>query len=123
LRPERQRKRLREELDRGVAEANAMIPGSLFTAAKAGNITAIIFRLKTRAHWREQTAEGAIANPDAGSNSEVVPVLRDNNRDLALTRVLQDAQQKYLAGRPHRQQLSISGIAGTNPWLLTPLNS
>jgi hypothetical protein len=52
----------------------------------------------------------------------VVPVLRDNNRDLALTRVLRDAQQKYLAGRPHRQQLSISGIAGTT-WLLTPLNS
>ena len=51
--------------------------------AKAGNITAIIFRLKTRAHWRERTAEGAIANPDGGSNSEVVLVLRDNNRDLA----------------------------------------
>jgi hypothetical protein len=51
------------------------------------------------------------------------PGLRDNNRDLALTRVLQNAQQKYLAGRPHRQQLSISGIAGTNPWLLTPFNS
>jgi hypothetical protein len=72
LRPKRLRNRLREELDRGVAEANAMISGSLFTAAKAGNITAIIFRLKTRAHWREQTAEGAIANPDTGSNSEVV---------------------------------------------------
>ena len=83
MRPERQRKRLREELDRGVAEANAMISCSLLTAAKAGNITAIIFRLKTRAHWRERTAEGAIANPDGGSNSEVVLILRDTNRDLA----------------------------------------
>jgi hypothetical protein len=79
-----------------VAEANTMIPGSLFAAAKAGNITAIIFRLKTRAHWRERTAEGAIANPDTGSNSEFVPLLRDHNRDLSLTPVLQDVQQKYL---------------------------
>ena len=38
----------------------------------------------------------AIANADAGSNSEVVLVLRDHNRDLALTPVLQDVQQKYL---------------------------
>ena len=53
----------------------------------------------------------------------MVLVLLDNNRDLALTGVLQDAQQKSLAGRPHRQPLSISGIAGTNPLALTPLNS
>ena len=38
------RKRFRDELDRGVAEANATISGFLFAAAKAGNITAMILR-------------------------------------------------------------------------------
>jgi hypothetical protein len=41
--PKTLRKRLRDELDRGVAEANATIAGYLFAAAKAGNIAAIIF--------------------------------------------------------------------------------
>jgi hypothetical protein len=41
-----------------VAEANATISGHLFAAAKTGNITAIIFWLKTRAHWSERTAPG-----------------------------------------------------------------
>src|SRR3981189_1503274 len=52
--PKTLRKRLRDELDRGVAEANATISGYLFAAAKAGNIAAIIFWLKTRANWRER---------------------------------------------------------------------
>ena len=54
--PKTLRKRFRDELDRGVAEANATISGFLFAAAKAGNITAMIFWLKTRAHWRERSA-------------------------------------------------------------------
>ena len=51
--PKTLRKRFRDELDRGVAEANATVCGYLFAAAKAGNIPAIIFWLKTRAQWRE----------------------------------------------------------------------
>src|SRR2546430_14401674 len=46
------RKRFRDDLDRGVAEANATMCGFLFAAAKAGSIPAIIFWLKTRAHLR-----------------------------------------------------------------------
>src|SRR5215831_19582455 len=46
--PKTLRKRCRDELDRGVAEANAQICGYLFAAAKAGNIAAIIFSIKTR---------------------------------------------------------------------------
>jgi hypothetical protein len=53
--PKTLRKRLRNELDRGVAEANATISGHLFAAAKAGNVIAQMFWLKTRAHWREKT--------------------------------------------------------------------
>src|SRR5258708_31579 len=52
--PKTLRKRLRDELDRGVAEASAKVAGYLFAAVKAGNIAAIIFWLKTRAHWRER---------------------------------------------------------------------
>jgi hypothetical protein len=101
--PKTLRKRFRDELDRGVAEANAMISGSLFAAAKAGNIAAIIFWLKTRARWRERpAADGPTANADAASSSEVVLVLPDNSRDPELTQVLQNAQQKYFAGQ--RQQ-------------------
>src|SRR5438309_10686013 len=78
--PKTLRKRCRDDLDRGVAEANAMVSGYLFAAAKAGNVTAQIFWLKTRAHWREKTAlEDPIAGGDSVSKSEVV-VLRDNMR-------------------------------------------
>jgi hypothetical protein len=100
--PKTLRKCFRDELDRGVAEANAIIAGCLFAAAKAGNIAAAIFWLKTRAHWRERPpADGAVADADAGPGSEVL-VLPDNNRDPELTRVLRDAQEKYFA-RKHRR--------------------
>jgi hypothetical protein len=59
--PKTLRKRFRDELDLGVAEANATIGGYLFAAAKSGNVAAQIFWLKTRAHWRERTAADAKA--------------------------------------------------------------
>jgi len=51
--PKALRERFRDDLDRGAAEANAIVSGSLFAAAKAGNVAAQIFWLKTRARWRE----------------------------------------------------------------------
>src|SRR6201993_4493558 len=108
--PKTLRRRMRDELDRGVAEANATISGYLFAAAKAGNITAIIFWLKTRAHWRERvTANDPSANTDAGSNSDMVLVLPDNSRDPELTQLLQEAQQKYFARKRQQRQLPPSG--------------
>jgi hypothetical protein len=101
--PKTLRKRFRDELDRGVAEANATVSGYLFAAAKAGNITAIIFWLKTRAHWRERMApDNAIPSADAESNSPVVLVLPDNSRNPELTEVLRDAQEKYFARKQRR---------------------
>jgi hypothetical protein len=95
--PKTLRKRLRDELDCGIAEANATIAGSLFANAKAGNIAAQIFWMKTRAHWREQTAaDEATSAADAESKPEVL-VLLDNGRDPELTKALRDAQQKYFA--------------------------
>jgi hypothetical protein len=97
--PKTLRKRMRDELDQGVAEANATIAGYLFAAAKAGNVTAQIFWLKTRGHWREGTvANDSIAGTDAESNSNVILVLPDNRRDPELTQVLHSAQEKYFAG-------------------------
>ena len=101
--PKTLRQRCRDELNRGVAEANATISGSLFGAAKGGNVTAQIFWLKTRARWREGSAAGdPVPNADAGSNSEVVLVLPDNSRDPELTQVLQDAQRKYFVRKRQR---------------------
>ena len=99
--PKTLRKRFREELDRGVAEANATVCGYLFAAAKAGNISAIIFWLKTRAHWREQPPEHARPpRADAEANSPVLLMLPDNSRDAELTQVLREAQEHYFAGKP-----------------------
>jgi hypothetical protein len=102
--PKTLRKRLRDELDRGVAEANATIAGSLFAKAKGGDTPAQIFWLKTRAHWREKTApDDPVPGSDAEANSPVVLVLPDNSRDPELTQVLRDAQEKYFARKPRRQ--------------------
>ena len=104
--PKTLRKRLRDELDRGVAEANATISGYLFAAAKAGSIAAIIFWLKTRAHWRENAARtDAASGGDAEGSSPVVLVLPDNSRDPELTQVLRKAQEKYFARNRQWRQL------------------
>jgi hypothetical protein len=111
--PKTLRKRCRDDLDRGVAEANATVSGYLFAAAKAGNVTAQIFWLKTRARWREKTApEDPIAGADTDSKSEVL-VLPDNNRDPELTQVLRAAQEKYFAKKPQRQPAEVrTGLEG-----------
>ncbi len=101
--PKTLRKRLRDELDRGVAEANATIAGYLFAAAKAGNIAAIIFWLKTRAHWRERNAtDEPIPSADGQSNGEVL-LLPDNSRDPELTEALREAQEKFFARKRQRR--------------------
>ena len=69
----------------------------------AGNVTAQIFWLKTRAHWREKTAsQDPVTRGDSEPNSQVVLVPPDNSGDPELTQALQDAQQKYFAGKSQR---------------------
>ena len=99
--PKTLRKRFREDLDRGVAEANATVCGYLFAAAKAGNISAIIFWLKTRARWRERPPEdNRPPRADTEANSPVLLVLPDNSRDAELTQVMRDAPEYDFAGKP-----------------------
>jgi hypothetical protein len=95
--PKTLRKCFRNELDRGVAEANAVISGSLFAAAKAGNITAQIFWLKTRGGWKEGGSAVSTVQDTAEPHLPAVLVLPDNNRDPELTEVLRGAQAKYFA--------------------------
>jgi hypothetical protein len=102
--PKTMRKRLRDELDRGVAEANATISGSLFDAAKAGNTTAQIFWLKTRAQWRERiVADEASPAASGEANSEVL-LLPDNCRDPDLTAALREVQDNYFSRKRQCQR-------------------
>ena len=55
--PKTLRKCYREELDLGETKANAQVAGFLFNSARSGNVTAMIFWLKTRARWRETPLE------------------------------------------------------------------
>jgi hypothetical protein len=101
--PKTLRKRCRDDLDRGVAEANATVSGYLFAATKEGNVAAQIFWLKTRAHWRERPVpDHAAPDGDTEVTPPVVLLLPDNSRDPDLTRALRDPQQKHSPRKPRR---------------------
>jgi hypothetical protein len=109
--PKTLRKRCRNDLGRGIAEANATMCGYLFAAAKGGNIAAIIFWLKTRAHWREGRApDSPPPRADAHADLQVLLVLPDNSRDPALTQVLRNAQEDYFARRPPGPGFGVSDL-------------
>lgn len=55
LDPKTLRKHFRDELDRGIVEANAKVAQSLFQMATQGkNVAAAIFWMKARGRWREK---------------------------------------------------------------------
>jgi len=68
--PKTLRKHFRRELDRGAAEANAAIAGYLFQNAKAGNVAAQIFWLKTRARWKPAPDSEEIEAPAGPSDAD-----------------------------------------------------
>src|SRR5215468_4566430 len=101
--PKTLRKRCRDDLDCGVAEANAIVSGSLFAAAKGGNVVAQIFWLKSRAQWREGAVrDDAAPADDAAAGSPVVLVLPDNSRDPELTDALRSAHQQSIVNKHRR---------------------
>ena len=76
------RKHLRDELDRGMAEANVKIAQSLFNmATTGGSVAAAIFWMKARAGWREKHEVMVSASPlEQISDTELeqmVTILRD----------------------------------------------
>lgn len=62
------RKHFREELDRGMTEANMRVAQSLFNMATTGsNVAAAIFWMKARAGWREKH-EVVVSTEDKAAN-------------------------------------------------------
>ena len=61
------RKHYKKELEEGRIDANTTIGTTLFQQAKAGNTTALIFWLKTRAGWKETNVTEHVA----GENVEL----------------------------------------------------
>ena len=98
--PKTLRRRFRDELDRGVAEANATVAGYLFNAARTGNIAAIIFWLKSRARWRERPTKSEEAfetrSQPTQSHTLILPYNgRNAPRDRKLEAALIKAQDSY----------------------------
>jgi len=93
--PKTLRKHFRDELDRGMAKANADVTGALYEKAMGGDTVAQIFWMKTRARWREKEPEKTIQSSGAEQSS--------HNRDPRLTEELRKTQEKYYA-RMQRQR-------------------
>jgi hypothetical protein len=104
--PKTLRKHFRDDLDRGMAEANVKIAQSLFNMATVGNnVAAAIFWMKARAGWREKHEITVSANPlEQVSDAELeqmITVLRD-----------QIAEQEAIQG--HATQIGHqSGLVGS----------
>lgn len=62
----------RDELDLALAKANATIGGSLFNKAKAGDTTAMIFWMKTRAGWKEKPEDKTPADDLAAALMQLI---------------------------------------------------
>jgi hypothetical protein len=101
----------REDLDRGTAEAIATVAGYLFANAKAGNVAAQIFILKTRAGWRERTATDEAAPAADGEPHSEILLLPDNCRDHELTAALRDAQRQFFAEKRRQPAAMIPPIS------------
>lgn len=91
------RKHFREELDRGVTEANARVAQSLFQMATQGrNVAAAIFWMKARAGWREkQEVQLSAKSPEQLSDEElhkIIVCLQDETVDGQQPERAPDAQ-------------------------------
>src|SRR5687767_15670795 len=91
--PKTLRKCYREELDLGETKVNAQVAGFLFNSARSGNVTALIFWLKTRARWRETPMElkpsGSIPKGSIHdyTDAELIDIIRQGAVPLGLTSI------------------------------------
>ncbi len=60
------RKHFETELETGELKANTKIAQCLYKQATGGNVTAIIFWLKTRARWKESPQQLELTGKDGG---------------------------------------------------------
>ena len=105
--PKTLRKHYRDELDFGQTKANAQVAGFLFNSARTGNVTAQIFWLKTRAHWKETVVqEHRVETRDLSelTDAELENVARAKE-DFVAGRTLgpesmRASLQAYFAGKP-----------------------
>ncbi len=75
------RKHYKKELEEGRIDANTQMGTTLFQQAKAGNTTALIFWLKTRAGWKEtNVTEHAIGEGQEIKGINMVFVEADGNK-------------------------------------------
>jgi hypothetical protein len=107
------RKHFRDELDRGMAEANSNVTGALYEKAMGGDTIAQMFWMKTRAGWREKDSEKPIPGPEAQQTDNVI-VLPDNNRDPVLTEELRKTQDNYYAKKQRRQSRNQNKKSGSD---------
>lgn len=72
----------RKEIDTAGEKASARVAGRLYAKAMEGDVTSMIFWLKTRAGWREKPPVGDKDNPYVVQNgddaSEIVQMMRQN---------------------------------------------
>jgi hypothetical protein len=80
------RKHFREELDRGITEANAKVAQSLFQMATQGkNVAAAIFWMKARAGWREKVEiKPVVDDPTQLTDAELEEIIRRGKHERRL---------------------------------------
>ena len=96
------RKHFREELDRGMTEANAKVAQSLFQMATQGkNVAAAIFWMKARAGWREKQEVDANVRSDMRAIHVVtgVPRAMDEMTDQELMRIAAGGRRRIGGSR------------------------
>ena len=109
------RKHYSSEVELGTAEVVGAVAGALFKKAmdpKGGMpaVTSAIFILKTRGRWKESSViehTGADGGPMPTSQSNVVVVLPDNNRDPQLAGP-RERPMKIIEGRASQKLLARS---------------
>jgi len=97
--PKTLRKHYRDELDTGSIKANSRIAESLYRKAMgdgAQSVTACIFWLKTRAHWKETTVQEHTGNMGPIMRIERVIVAAPLREDRGLPGTLADPKEPPL---------------------------
>ena len=98
-----------EELELGLARANAVVGGRLFEEARKGHVVAAIFWMKTRGGWRETAKLEHAGVP--GEPIEIRPALAE------LTQAERDALRPILERRiaEFRETIGRTGSIGGEP--------